>query len=108
MHRKGVYAGHKYDDAAWEGLTHEQAVREAGRQYRPASRCNRPQTIEREVGKPNAPQMDLFATAQGRTAIRLCRSARDRKKSSQAETLDPDRARLLAARFMAWRADRGE
>ncbi len=97
---------HKYDDAAWSGLDHEACVREAGRKYRPASLSNRPQVIEREVGKPSAQQMDLFATAQGRTAIRLCRP-KDREKGSQTQTLDPDRVRLHAARFLAWRADRG-
>lgn len=93
-------------DGAWD-LDHERAVRMEGRRYRPASLYNRPQLSEREAGKPQAAQGDLFATGQGRAATRLCRPAKVEAESDRTQKRDEDSARSQAARFKQWRADRG-
>lgn len=64
-------------DASLDG--YERAIREGSRRYRPGKACQRPQRSERETGKPQRRQMDVFDdTLAGRAATRLARPAPER------------------------------
>ena len=102
-----------------------QALRVEGRRYRPASLHNRPQVSEREAGKPQAAQYDLFTSPQGRAATRICERGSRRDEGSaggsdqdtaarlnavrgeQDSASGMSKARLRAKRYLAWRAGRG-
>ena len=101
------------------------ALRQEGRRFRPASLHNRPQVSEREAGKPQAAQYDLFTSPQGRAATRICDRGSRRDEGSaggsdqdtaarlnavrgeQDSASGMSEARLRAKRYLAWRAGRG-